>query len=72
MYFERYTSPARHKGASGENPPLQRRGAAEVGAPPEGDFIGQPVTDAALASLRWYKRTISPLLPPSPPSALSY
>ena len=39
-------------------------GAAEDGAPPDGDFVGQPVTDAAIASLRWYKRTISPLLPP--------
>ena len=39
-------------------------GAAEDAAPPEGDFVGQPVTDAAIASLRWYKRTISPLLPP--------
>ena len=41
-----------------------RDGAAEDDAPPEGDFVGQPVTDAAIASLRWYKRTISPLLPP--------
>ena len=30
-----------------------------------GEGTGQPVTDAAIASLRWYKRTISPLLPPA-------
>ena len=44
--------------------PPARDAARGAALAPDGEFVGQPVTDAAIASLRWYKRTISPLLLP--------